>query len=136
MDKRELQDYLWLRRNIDQLEEQLYRLEVEATRITTRLSHLPKGGEARTMEDIVIDMVEVDEKINANLQESYKLMHKIETAIESLPQEWRYLMRARYIEGKTFERIAADINYSYRHVIRMHGWALRELRKTCPTMSY
>jgi len=129
MDKRELQNYLWLRRNIDQLEEQLYRLGVEATRITTRLSHLPKGGEARTMEDIVLDMVEVDEKINANLQESYKLMHKIETAIESLPEREQYLMRARYIEGKGWEQIAVDMCYCWQHVHKIHAHALRLIKR-------
>jgi DNA-directed RNA polymerase specialized sigma subunit len=129
MNKRELQSYLWLRRNIDQLEEQLYRLEVEATRTTTRLSHLPKGGEARTMQDIVLDMVEVDEKINATLQDSYKLLHKIETAIESLPERERYLIRARYIEGKSWEQIAVDMCYCWQHVHRIHKHALGLLKR-------
>ncbi len=129
MTKEELKKYLWLRRNIEQLEEQLLVLETEATRITTRMSHQPKGGEARTMQDIVLDMVEVDEKINATLQDSYKLLHKIETAIESLPEREKYLMRARYIEGKSWEQIAVDMHYSWQHVHRIHAKALRLLKK-------
>lgn len=35
----------------------------------------------------------------------------------------------RYIEGKTFEWIAVNINYSYRHTINLHGKALAEVQK-------
>lgn len=34
------------------------------------------------------------------------------------------LLHRRYIEGKTFELIAVEMNYTYRHIINLHGAAL------------
>jgi DNA-directed RNA polymerase specialized sigma subunit len=36
---------------------------------------------------------------------------------------------ARYIEQKTFERIAADMNYSFRQITRLHRRAIFEFEK-------
>jgi len=129
MTKEELKKYLWLRRVIKQLEDRREELETEATRVTTRLSNMPKGGLTRTMEDIVADMVEVDEKIQNNIRDGYRAMCEIEEAIESLPEREQYLMRARYIQGKSWEQIAVDMHYSWQHVHRIHANALRLLEK-------
>lgn len=45
--------------------------------------------------------------------------------------DWRYreILKRRYIDMQTFERIAVDMNYSWRQVIRLHGGALAEARK-------
>lgn len=39
------------------------------------------------------------------------------------------LLRMRYVEGKTFELIAVELCYSWRHTIRIHGEALSEVDK-------
>lgn len=38
------------------------------------------------------------------------------------------LLYERYINGKTFERIAVGMNYSWRQTIRLHGAALNEVK--------
>lgn len=38
------------------------------------------------------------------------------------------LLYERYINGKTFERIAVSMNYSWRQTIRLHGSALNEVK--------
>lgn len=35
----------------------------------------------------------------------------------------------RYIEGDSFEQIAVDINYTWRHTINLHGKALMEVQE-------
>lgn len=37
------------------------------------------------------------------------------------------ILHRRYIEGQTFELIAVEMNYSWRHTIRLHGEALLEV---------
>lgn len=37
------------------------------------------------------------------------------------------LLMMRYIEGATWEQIAVDINYTWRHTIRLHGKALKRM---------
>lgn len=39
------------------------------------------------------------------------------------------ILFARYIEQKTFERIAADMDYCFRQITRLHGKALYEFEK-------
>ena len=39
------------------------------------------------------------------------------------------VLRGRYIEGKTFELLAVELHYSYRHTTRLHGEALIEIEK-------
>ncbi len=39
------------------------------------------------------------------------------------------LLHRHYIEGQTFELIAVEMNYSWRHTIRLHGAALLEIEK-------
>lgn len=44
------------------------------------------------------------------------------------------LLYKRYINGKTFEMIAVEMNYSYRQITRMHGAALLAVKDVleCP----
>lgn len=39
------------------------------------------------------------------------------------------ILFARYIEKKTFEVIATEMNYSFRNITRLHGRALKEFEK-------
>ncbi len=66
MLKRDLQEYRWIRCNIQRLEERLLELKTEATRQTTRISREPKTTNCSKdlMADIVIKIVAVQERIN------------------------------------------------------------------------
>ena len=131
MDKKDLQQYLWLRRVIKQLEDRREELETEATRMTVRYSDQPKGApyDKDRMAELVVEMVELDEKIQAKLAKSYELARKIEEAIGSLPEREQYLMRARYIQGESWEQIAVDMHYSWQHVHKIHRHALGLLKR-------
>ena len=131
MTKKELQEYYWLKRNIQKLEEKLLELGTEATRQTTRLSNEPKGGFSSTdkVAGIVTTMVMVQEEINEKLKQSYEVMASIERAIERLPEREKYLIRSRYLECKSWEQIAVDMNYSWRQVHNIHSDALKELKR-------
>ena len=57
----------------------------------------------------------------------YNKQLEIENCINSLEPTERIIARSRYIEGKTFEQIAVDLNYSWRHTIRIHGKILQKI---------
>lgn len=129
MTKRELQEYIWLRKNIQQLEDELLRLETEATRQTTSLRQEPRGNnyDKDKLTSVVAKIIAVKDHINEQLQRSYELQAKIEQAIAGLPQREGYLVRAKYLRGMTWEQIAVDMGVSWRHVHRVHSKALRLL---------
>ena len=69
---------------------------------------------------------EMEEKLNILIDEYVKKKNEIISQIENIEDEISYeILFARYIEKKTFERIATDINYSFRNTTRLHGKALR-----------
>ena len=69
---------------------------------------------------------EMEEKLNILIDEYVKKKNEIIAQIENIEDEISYeILFARYIEKKTFERIATDINYSFRNTTRLHGKALK-----------
>ena len=56
----------------------------------------------------------------------------VERAISALPPELRMLMRYRYIDGITWERIAVNMCMDARWIRRLHGRALSVLTLESP----
>jgi len=74
-------------------------------------------------------LVRLQNRLTAQMRARIQLRGEIEDAIESVPDDrLQLLLRYRYIEGLTFERIAVELNYSWRQTVRMHGRALSELK--------
>ncbi len=74
-------------------------------------------------------LVRLQNRLTAQMRARIQLRDEIEDAIESVPDDrLQLLLRYRYIEGLTFERIAVELNYSWRQTVRMHGRALSELK--------
>ena len=124
-----MQAYYWAKKNIERLENELLELETEATRQTAQLTQERKSQnyDPDRLAELVAKIIEVKEEINRQLQQSYELVAKIEKAIEKLPEREKYLIRARYIDCKSWEQIAVDMNYSWRQVHRIHANALKLL---------
>lgn len=128
MTKHELQQYRWIQKNISRLEERLLELETEATRITTHLTKEPKGTSSTDkLSTLVAQIVDTRNEINRQLREAYSRQIAIEAAIDKLPEREKYLVRARYVEQKTWEQICVDMNYSWKHTHRIHARALKML---------
>ena len=73
-------------------------------------------------------VVELIDLIDRRTDELAGIKVEILTEINKL-EDWRYraVLRARYIDMKTWEQTAVDMNYSYMQVTRLHGYALRAL---------
>lgn len=126
MNKIELQEYYWLMRNVNQLEDKLLELDTRVTKVTSSLTGMPKAsGEPDKIPFLVSRIIEVQKEINEVLERAYRKVADIEKAIEVLPSRERYLIRARYVELKTWEQIAVDMNYSWKQVHRIHSAALK-----------
>ena len=136
MDKSEFKNYRTLVREVKQLHGQLRALESSLySPKGQQFSTMPRAasGPKKTMDDAVAGHLKLEalyqEKLAA--QEAQQLI--IEQAISSLeePAE-RVVMRARYIEGRSWLDIVRDMQkqgYSERSVYRLHGYALAKLRE-------
>ena len=123
--KDKLQEYLWINRNIEQLENELLVIESRVMKVTPTLSDLPKmKGYNDTLAENVGKMIELQNIINKNLNKLYGLKVEIETLINKLPTREQYLVRARYMEKKTWEQIAVEMCYNWKYIHELHSKAL------------
>lgn len=128
----EIDDY------INDLLEELNLWWVRATAVSPVISDLPKGGnsDGTKTERAVERLVKIEQQINEETDELYKLRYKIISAIKALPdlRERRVLYLA-YIgktDGKGYKclklwQIANEMGYSIDHINRLHGLGLKHI---------
>ena len=91
---------------------------------------LPHGsGVSNPTADIAARAAGIAAELSQKLNECIDLRLQIEQAVNALnePRE-RELMRRRYIEGQRWEQVAYEMNYTLRHVTRLHGRILQRMR--------
>lgn len=72
----------------------------------------------------------MEEKLDKLIDEYVDKKNLIISQIDSIENETYYeILFARYIEKKTFEKIADELTYSFRNVTRLHGRALQDFEK-------
>lgn len=78
----------------------------------------------------VAKVLKIESKIDELIDEYVDKKNLIISQIDSMENETYYeILFARYIEKKTFEKIADEMMYSWRQIIRLHGKALQEFEK-------
>ena len=78
---------------------------------------------------------EMEEKLDKLIDEFVDKRNLIISQIDKIENETYYeILFARYIEKKTFEKIADEMTYSWRQVIRLHGRALQEFERVYGNM--
>lgn len=134
LTKSELQQYYWTKKNIEKSEQRLEELYSMAESITARLKKdadaiQGRGNTSDKVGNITSEIYDVKQEIEAYLESSVILLRRIEASIKQLPAREMYLIRARYIENRTWEQICVDMNYGWRQIHRIHSDALNELAK-------
>lgn len=73
---------------------------------------------------------EMERNLDKMIDEYVEKKNVIISQIDSMEDEVIYnILFARYIEKKTFEKIATEMTYSFRQITRLHGKALIEFEK-------
>lgn len=129
MDKRTLKSYLSLCREIEILRQERAELLNGGLGAVSN-DGLPHGsGVADPTADTAARATKIAAELSQKLNECIDLRLQIEQAVNALnePRE-RELMRRRYIEGQRWEQVAYEMNYTLRHVTRLHGRILQRMR--------
>ena len=137
--KQILQQFGEIDNYINDLQEELNSWWVRATAVSPVISDLPKGGnsDGTKTERAVERLVKIEQQINEETDELYKLRYKIISAIKALPdlRERRVLYLA-YIgksENNRYKRlalweIADEMGYSLIRIKQLHGTALLHIK--------
>ena len=109
--------------------EELENYRSMATKITQAWSDMPKAQSNENRIEVITEkIIEVESQINNELDELQSVRTEIENAINQIPNEtYQELLERRYIQGQRWERIAIEMMYDYRYVLKLHGKALQTL---------
>lgn len=73
-------------------------------------------------------LAELETEIDNQIDNLVSVKAEILRAINKLDDgRFRDVLRLRYLESRTFEQIAVEINYSYKQTCRIHGRALLKI---------
>jgi DNA-directed RNA polymerase specialized sigma subunit len=126
-----LKRYINLDREIERKLEEVARLRSKLTRVTEVFTAEPKGGGSiyGKTEEILVKIVDLEHEIDADVDRLVAVRDSIKSIIEAVEDDReRLLLQYRYLDGRTFEEIAVQMNYSWRQIHRLHSQALTNLK--------
>ena len=111
---------------------ELYQLKAMSSSISVAMDSERVQTSVRNdkIPNAIVRIEEKQAEINSIVEDYVNAKDNIIRDIEKLTDSNQYdVLFKRYVEHKTFEVIATDLNYSWRQIIRIHGEALREFEK-------
>lgn len=108
-------------------QDHLNELRTMAERITPNYGGNSGGNHVSSdkLGEAVARIVDAEARVEAEIEMLIATEREIEKVIKSVSdQTLSTLLYERYINGKTWEQLAVQMNYSYRGVTKAHGRAL------------
>ena len=91
---------------------------------------LQTSNNADAISDTVSKLMELEEKINTDIDELVELKSIARDKIERMENDVeKVILYKRYFNNESFENIAVECGYSWRHIHRLHGEALKNFDK-------
>ena len=82
------------------------------------------------MSEKVSHIVDLERQIIQDKESFLRMKDRIINEIQGLDNSvYVDILYKRYVEYKQLEEIAVEMNYSYRQVLRLHGFALQEFKR-------
>lgn len=124
--KQRLQRYIQLQRETDRLYDEINRLQSQAEKVTAVLSAEPKASSGKDRMAVVDDIVDKKRQLEEKVREAFAARSAIVQAINTVRSPLhRRVLEWRYLNGATWEQIAANERISYHHLVaRVHSTAL------------
>ena len=111
---------------IARLNEKLKSLDMRIKSVRSpNMSGMPRGGVPVTLDDLLADKEELEDRIKDLKKKSKSLKREILSEIDALEDD-RYseILEAHFIDGLPVEMIAEKIGYSERHTYNLYKEAL------------
>ncbi len=119
---------------IERMIEERAREYSKACKITPVYTDMPKqtSGDNK-LQRAIEKLLEEDQRLAEKITEYLTAKREIEAEIETVEDEQlRCLLRYRYIDHLTWEKIAEEMHYSVQHTYKLHIKALEKIK--CDSM--
>lgn len=124
-----LEQYRHLDNEIKIKQEQLSRLRELAESVSPFGSGISSGETSDKVGRTAAKLVDAENEIKEMINRLVALKNDIEKIIESVENaKLRQILTLRYINGRTFEKIAEEMGYSYMQIYRLHEKALEKVK--------
>ena len=123
-----LQQYRIMQTRINVLMAEIERLRTEAESVSINLDGLPKGSayDDKTAR-LVAQMADCETTLQEEMSDLWiRRMAIIQELSWLKNHKHQRILHLRYIECKSWERIAVEMGITWRHCYRLHGSALKE----------
>ena len=121
-----LESYKWLNAEIEDDEERLARLDARLySPGAVNISDMPKGGQPVTMDSLVAQKMELEERINRKCMKRRAILDSIERMVNARD---RLILKYRFVDDLTHDEVAERINYSNMQVRRYYEEALERFQ--------
>lgn len=131
MNKEELKEKLkgamYAQRTLEGELDKLQELRNLAQKVTPAYSQSPGGGNvnAQKLENSIAKIIEQEKIIAECCNELCAQLAEVRALVALLPMgPMRLVMQRRYLNYQKWERIAAELHYSWQNVHRLHSKAL------------
>lgn len=124
--KKELKDYIYDKKWVDERLEDIKERRGLIDKITHTLSDMPKGspkvqdGQAESL----VDLIDLTNEMENYLKELRIKQINIENKINKLSQPYKNILYFRYIRGYNLTEVANEIEAEYDYTRKLHGAAL------------
>lgn len=106
----------------------LYTSTIGAAR--TDKDRVQTSGSGDMMPELIQRLLDLEAEIDKEIDNFVDQKRKMIQQIQDLRNElYVSLLYRRYVEFKSLEEIAVEMNYTYQHTRRMHGYALAEFQR-------
>lgn len=111
---------------INRLREKVAVIDERMTSVKSpNLSGMPRGGDPVTVEDLIAEKSEIEERIDRLKSKTRKLrLEALEKIDEIEDARYAEILESFFIDCKDFESIAEETGYTVRHVIRLYSEAI------------
>ena len=123
-----LQQYRQLRKEVERMHEDALRLYARASRTTTMLTGMPRGGTG-SWTDVVDRIIDMGEHVDARMNELKQMEDNVIRAINAIPYSTqRQCLWRRYVMGESWPKVARTLGYSMDGIYYVHRKALRNIQ--------
>ena len=115
-------------RRIDEAEERVERLRarLEAGRMS-QITGMPRGG-SEDWTDTADRLIELEKRVNARVRDLVRLKQAAMDAIDRVDEApLREVLELYYLDGYSWEQVAARVGKDIRWVFKLHGKALQRI---------
>lgn len=122
----------WLDALIDSKLEELCRLDSMVKRITPVMNTTGAGGSGNQDKhgNAIAKIIDLQNEINRDNDEFIDLRQEASKLLAKITNPAQYkVLHKHYVLYESFENIAVEMKYSYRHICNIHGRALQAFEK-------